>query len=349
MCHFANSGYFSLLKILEVTLNDGQDLVTGKQVGPHTGRVQDFKLFEELYSAYCTQVKAALKHMVGTTNAVNTMHGRLLTLPFISSFTEDCVGRGKEVHDGGAIYNHDGPQGVGLADTSDSFAAIKKLVFEEGKYSLNEILEALKTDFEGDEELRIALMKDAPKFGNNDPYVDSIAREISTMYCSEVGIYKNLRGGHFVPGLYSVSANVPIGSFIGAMPNGRKAKTPVAEACSPTHGVEKVGPTQAAMSVAHLDHVLVTNGTQYNQKYHPSALEGQKGLESLADLIEVFFEEGGYHIQFNVVSGETLRKAQSRPEKYRDIVVRVAGYTAFFVDLNKATQDDLIDRTEMNL
>ncbi len=348
MCHFANSGYFSLLKALEVTLNDGFDTRLGKQVGPHTGKAEDFISFDALLNAYETQIRAALKHMVGVTNAVNTMHGRHLTLPFISSFTEDCVGRGKEVHDGGALYNHDGPQAVGLADATDSLAAIKKLVFEDKTLSMVEVMQALKDDFAGHEETRIAMIKDAPKYGNNDEYVDTIARHLATFFCREVGQYRNLRGGCFVPGLYSVSANVPIGTFIGATPNGRRALAPVAEACSPSHGAEKAGPTQAALSVAHLDHLLATNGTQYNQKYHPATLEGEKGLESLADLIETFFEEGGYHIQFNVVSADTLRKAQKNPDKYRDLVVRVAGYTAFFIDLNKATQDDIIGRTQLD-
>ncbi|MDF2611185.1 MAG: pyruvate formate-lyase [Lachnospiraceae bacterium] len=347
MCHFANSGYFSLLKALEVTLNDGLDPKTGKQVGPHTGDISTLKTYDDLYKAFMEQVQYALKHMVATTNVVNTMHGRLLTLPFISSFTEDCLGRGKEVHDGGALYNHDGPQGVGLADTADSLAAIKKLVYGEKVLELKELLEALKADFNGHELTRVKLIKDAPKFGNNDPYVDNIAREVASMYCETVNSYPNPRGGHFVAGMYSVSANVPIGTFIGASANGRKAYAPVADACSPTHGVDKNGPTQAAMSIAALDHAIVANGTQYNQKYHPNTLAGQKGLESLSHVIETFFHKGGYHIQFNVVSAETLRAAQKNPEKYRNVVVRVAGYTCFFVDLPKMTQDDVIDRTEM--
>lgn len=349
MCHFANSGYFSLLKTLEITLHDGFDTRTQKQVGPHTGKLGDLKTYEQFCEAYATQLKTAFKHMVATTNVVNTMHGRMLTLPFISSFTEDCMGRGREVHDQGAKYNHDGTQGVGLADTADSFAAIKKLVYEEHKLTLEQIVEAMNADFEGYDEIRTMLQKDAPKYGNNDPYADNIARNITSLYADDVNRYPNPRGGHFVAGMYSVSANVPIGTFIGAMPNGRKAWTPVAEACSPAHGCEKCGPTQSAMSVAALDHVPITNGTQYNQKYHPSALAGEKGLESLANLIETFFARGGFHIQFNVVSKETLLAAQADPEKYRNVVVRVAGYTAFFVDLPRETQDDIIDRTEMSL
>ncbi len=348
MCHFANSGYFSLLKTLEVTLHNGFDPRTGKQVGPKTGELKDFATYEDLMAAYETQLKHALKHMIGLTNVVNTMHGRKLTLPFICTFTDDCMARGLEVHDGGAVYNHDGPQGVGLADTADSFAAIKKLVYEEGELSLDKIVEAMDADFKGYEDVRAELIKEAPKFGNNDDYVDMIAREIQVMYCDEVNSYDNPRGGKFDAGMYSVSANVPVGTFIGATPNGRKAWAPVAEACSPAHGCELSGPTSSMLSLAKLDHSIVANGTQYNQKYHPNTLAGDKGLESLADLIQTYFEKGGFHIQFNVVSKETLQKAQKSPENYRHVVVRVAGYTAFFIDLPKASQDDVIDRTEMS-
>ncbi len=349
MCHFANSGYFNLVKCLEITLNGGFDKVTGKQVGPKTSKAEEIKDFNELLNAYYEQMSYAMKLMVATTNIVNTMHAKWVTLPFITSFTEDCIGIGKEVHDGGAKYNHDGPQGVGLADVADSFSAIKKLVYQDKTITMKQLMAALEADFEGYEDIRTALKKDAPKYGNNDLFVDDIARDIASRYCLEVGKYKNLRGGYFVPGLYSVSANVPMGYYCGASANGRKATTPIAEACSPAHGSEKNGPTQSALSVAHLDHVLVTNGTQYNQKYHPNTLAGQKGLESLVNLIKTFYEAGGYHIQFNVVSADTLKKAQKEPDKYKDLVVRVAGYTAFFVDLNKATQDDIIDRTELQM
>lgn len=348
MCHFANSGYFNLVKCLEITMDGGFDRGTGKQVGPKTKPAEEMESYEEFVEAFKAQFHCAMHHMVEIGNVVNTMHAKWITLPFITAFTEDCIGRGKEVHDGGAKYNHDGPQGVGLADVADSLCVIKKLVFEEHAFTMKELMEAIRADFTGHEEIRVQALKDAPKYGNNNRYVDDIARNVLTYFCEEVGQYRNLRGGVFVPGQYSNSANVPFGEDCGAMPNGRKAHTPIAEACSPSHGAEKHGPTQAALSVAHLDHVLVTNGTQYNQKYHPNTLKGEKGLEALVGLIKTFFEAGGFHIQFNVVSADTLREAQKKPEKYRDLVVRVAGYTAFFVDLNKAIQDDIIGRTEMN-
>ena len=348
MCHFANSGYFNLVKCLELTLNGGYDELTKKQVGPVTPKGEEITSYEQFVDCFQQQFRYYMRRMTEITNVVNTMHARWITLPYITAFTEDCVGRGKEVHDGGAKYNHDGPQGVGIADVADSFAAVKKLVFEEGSLSMPELMAAIHANFEGYEDLRIALLKDAPKYGNNIPYVDEIARKILTFFATEVGQYRNLRGGWFVPGQYSNSANVPFGEDCAATPNGRLANTPIAEACSPSHGSEHNGPTQAALSVAHLDHVLFTNGTQYNQKYHPNALKGETGLSALVGIIRSFFEAGGFHIQFNVVSAETLRKAQKDPEKYRDLVVRVAGYTAFFVDLNKQIQDDIIDRTEMS-
>ncbi|MGI6069176.1 MAG: glycyl radical protein [Blautia sp.] len=348
MCHFANSGYFNLVKCLEITMDGGYDKNNGRQVGPKTKRAEEMESYEEFLEAFKTQFSCAMHHMVEIGNVVNTMHAKWVTLPFITAFTEDCIGRGLEVHDGGAKYNHDGPQGVGLADVADSLCVVKKLVFEDRAFTMRELMTAVRADFAGYEDILVQVKKDAPKYGNNDPYVDEIAREVLTYYCEEVGQYRNLRGGVFVPGQYSNSANVPFGEDCEATPNGRRAHTPIAEACSPSHGAEKNGPTQAALSVAHLDHVLVTNGTQYNQKYHPNALKGEKGLEALAGLIQTFFEAGGFHIQFNVVSADTLKKAQKEPDKYRDLVVRVAGYTAFFIDLNKAIQDDIIDRTEMN-
>ena len=192
------------------------------------------------------------------------------------------------------------------------------------------------------------LRKDVVKYGNNDERTNRIADKLASRFAQTIGSCKNPRGGFFIPGMYSNSANVPLGAVVGALPNGRRAFAPIAEACSPSHGSEKCGPTQAALSVASIDHVQFTNGTQYNQKYHPSALRGQEGLHALCGLIQAFFARGGYHIQFNVVSSEVLKQAQKNPEQYKDLVVRVAGYTAFFVDLNVDIQNDIIDRTEMD-
>ncbi len=344
---FANSGYFNLAKTMEITLHDGFDPVSQKQLGRHTGKPEDFLCYEAFENAFFAQMRDLVKYQVEVTNVVDTMHARLAPLPFISTITDDCIDKGVEVQSGGAKYNYDGIQACGFADVVDSLYSIKKLVFEDKLIGMKKLIEALDADFEGYEDVRLMLKKRVPKYGNNDKNVDSIARKVASEFCRAIEQYKNIRGGFFVPGIYSNSANVPLGAVCGALPNGRKAFTPVAEACSPSHGTEKNGPTQAALSVASLDHMIITNGSQYNQKYHPSALAGEKGLRSLADVITTFFDAGGYHIQFNVVSADTLRAAQKDPQSYRDLVVRVAGYTAFFIDLNKDIQNDIIDRTEM--
>lgn len=348
LCAFANSGYFNLAKTLEIMLHNGIDPATGKELiqpPKKIDEIPDFEEFENLYYEYMSQL---LQHQIRVTNAVDTMHARLVPLPFMSAITDGCVSRGKEVQSGGALYNYDGIQGVGLADVVDSFLTVKKLVFEEHRYTLTELIDALDADFHGYDDLWIDIRKGILRYGNNSKDANDLARNLVQHFCTSVSSYKNLRGGFFVPGMYSNSANVPLGEVVGALPNGRHAFTPIAEACSPSHGSEKSGPTQAALSVASLDHVLLTNGSQYNQKFHPAALQDEKGIRSLAQLIKTFFTSGGYHIQFNVVSSETLRDAQKHPEQYRDLVVRVAGYTAFFTDLSKEIQNDIINRTEMD-
>jgi pyruvate formate-lyase/glycerol dehydratase family glycyl radical enzyme len=348
LCAFANSGYFNLAKTLEIMLHDGIDPSTGKTLVSGLGKlkdVSDFQSFTELYYAYMEHL---LRHQVRVTNVVDTMHARLVPLPFMSAITDGCVDSGREVQSGGALFNYDGIQGVGVADVADSFLTVKKLVFEQHICTLPELVAALDADYKGYDDLWIQIRREIIRYGNNSREANELARELVRRFCISVSGYKNLRGGQFVPGMYSNSANVPLGAVVGALPNGRHAYAPIAEACSPSHGSEHEGPTQAALSVASLDHVLLTNGSQYNQKYHPAALQGEKGIRSLSQLIRTFFLSGGYHIQFNVVSSDTLRDAQKHPEQYRDLVVRVAGYTAFFTDLNKDIQNDIIDRTEMD-
>jgi formate C-acetyltransferase len=256
------------------------------------------------------------------------------------------VKEGKDVTQGGARYNYTGPQGIGLADVGDSLAAIKKLIFDEKKLTMGELIEALNADFEGKEVLRQTLINQIPKYSNDDDYADSIAREVAAIYCQEVSRYRNTRGGVYRPGLYSVSANVPFGLNVGALPSGRKARTPLSDGVSPAHGAERSGPTAIVKSVAKLDHAIVTNGTQLNMKFSPRVLSDATGRQGLAALIRTFFDLGGWHVQFNVVSADTLRAAQADPDAYKWLIIRVAGYSAFFVELDKGVQDDIIDRTE---
>jgi formate C-acetyltransferase len=266
--------------------------------------------------------------------------------PFASLVTKGCVDKGADFTRGGPIFNYTGPQGVGLADVADSMAAVKKLVFEEEKVTMSDLLQALDTNFEQAEALRQMLLA-APKYGNDDDYADDLAKYVARVYCVEVSKYRNTRGGHYRPGLYAVSSNVPLGLNVGALPSGRKSGEPLADGgLSVKHGMDRNGPTAAVKSVAKVDHTSCRNGTLLNQKFHPSALDTRERREKLASLIRTYFALGGMHIQFNCIDADTLRDAKKHPEKHRSLVVRVAGYSAYFVDLDPGVQDDIIARTE---
>jgi formate C-acetyltransferase len=341
-----NAAMSNLPKALELALNNGKCRLTGHQLGPETGDPRTFQSFDEVVDAYRKQVASYVRDMVTSINIIEKMHAQVMPLPYFSLLINDCVKDGKDVTLGGARYNYTGPQGVGLADVGDSLATTKKLVFDEKKLTMKELVDALDTDFEGKEVLRQTLINQAPKFSNDDDYVDEITRDAAAIYCTEVSKYHNTRGGVYRPGLYSVSANVPFGLNVGALPSGRKARTPLSDGVSPAHGTEKSGPTAIVKSVAKLDHTLVTNGTQLNMKFSPEVLSDTKGKRNMAALIKTFFDLGGWHVQFNVVSADTLRAAQKDPDAYRWLIIRVAGYSAFFVELDKGVQDDIIDRTE---
>jgi len=330
-------------------LNNGHDSASKEKIGPSTGEPRRFKTFGELWRAFEEETRFFIHHMVIACNAIEIVHAKLVPTPFLSTFITDCVQRGKDVIDGGATYNFSSPQGVGIANVADSLAAIKKLVFEKKQISMSELLDSLRLNFAGKEERRQRLVKEVPKYGNDEEYVDLLARRISQLYGNEVEKYHNPRGGQFQPGLYSVSINVPMGRYVGATPDGRKAKSPISDGVSPVHGVDMNGPTASCKSVARLEHILFSNGTLFNLKFHPQSLDGTEGPKKLAALIKSFFDLGGIHVQFNVVSADTLREAQKYPEKYRSLVVRVAGYSAYFTELYKDLQDDIIARTEHTL
>ena len=341
-----NAAMSNLPKALELALNNGRCRLTGDRMGPETGDPRTFTSFDQVMDAYQRQTAYYVEKMVAAINIIEKIHAREMPLPYFSLVINDCIERGVDVTAGGARYNFTGPQGVGLADVGDSLAAIKKLVFDDKAITMTELIDALDSDFDGREDLRRRLINDAPKFSNDDDYVDLLTKDAAAVYCDEVSKYKNTRGGQYRPGLYSVSANVPYGLNVGALPNGRKATTPLADGVSPVHSSEKNGPTAIMKSVAKLDHEKVTNGTQLNMKFSPQLLEGDKGKRHLANLIRTFFDLGGWHCQFNVVSADTLRAAQKHPDDYKWLIIRVAGYSAFFLELDKGVQDDIIDRTE---
>lgn len=387
-----DAAFFNMCRPLEMVFSNGLD--NGVQLGPQTGDVAEFKTFDEFYDAYKAQMKYFIELMVNAINAIDLAHAELCPLPFQSSMVEDCIGRGKSLQEGGAIYNFTGPQGFGIANMADALYSIKSLVYEQKYVSLQEFKEALLNNYGMDMDSKQAerltkqvaqrlveagktltaedvkkiyetvvanpcseiqkqkykalldKISELPKYGNDITEVDDFARDVAYTYTRPLLNYKNPRGGQFQAGLYPVSANVPLGAQTGATPDGRLAYTPVADGVSPSAGRDIKGPTAAANSVSRLDHYIASNGTLFNMKFHPSALAGESGLESFVALVRGYFDQKGSHMQFNVVSRETLRDAQKNPEKYKSLVVRVAGYSALFTTLSRALQDDIINRTE---
>lgn len=387
-----DAAFFNMCRPLELVFANGED--KGEMVGVPTGEVTEMSSFEEFYNAYKKQMEYCISLLVNADNAIDVAHAKRCPLPFLSCMVDDCLKRGKSVQEGGAVYNFTGPQGFGIANMADSLFAIRKLVYEEKKVTMEEMKEALAWNFgkgldqqsvsdtaeavlrkmkdagqkidentvssilkavmnaqPGEEKMKRYeeihnMIEEVPKFGNDIPEVDYFARNVAYTYTKPLQNYKNPRGGQFQAGLYPVSANVPLGGQTGATPDGRYAHTPVADGVSPSAGKDVNGPTAAATSVSRLDHFIVSNGTLFNQKFHPSALSGREGLEKFVALIRSYFDQKGMHMQFNVVDRDTLLDAQKYPEKYKHLVVRVAGYSALFTTLSRSLQDDIIRRTE---
>lgn len=341
-----DAAFFNLAKCLELALNDGVDPATGIQLGLRTGTIASMATFAEVMAAYRSQIGYFVKLLVISNNSCDIAHGTICPLPFLSSMVQDCVNKGKSLQEGGAHYNFTGPQGVGVANVGDALTALQKVVYDEGIVDRKTLTEALGKNWQGCEDMRQIMLNRAPKFGNDNDEADELARLAARIYCEEVEKYTNPRGGRFQAGLYPVSANVPFGATVGALPDGRLAGTPLADGVSPVSGRDINGPTAAAKSVAKLDHEIASNGTLFNQKFLPTALRDETGYGNLAALVRTYFSLGGMHVQFNIISKETLQNAQRHPEQYRGLVVRVAGYSAFFTSLDKSLQEDIIARTE---
>lgn len=387
-----DAAFFNMCRPLELVFSNGMD--KGELVGIQTGDVTKMTTFEEFYDSYKKQMEYCISLLVNADNAIDVAHAERVPLPFESCMVDDCISRGLSVQEGGAIYNFTGPQGFGIANMADSLYAIRKLVYEDKKVSMEEYKEALAWNYDKgldeqsvkdisemilkgmqdggmnvtedtakavlttvmrlkptEEQLRRFteihhMIDEVPKYGNAIDDVDYFARDVAYTYTRPMQKYHNPRGGQYQAGLYPVSANVPLGGQTGATPDGRYAHTPVADGVSPSAGKDVKGPTAAATSVSRLDHFIVSNGTLFNQKFHPSALAGREGLEKFVSLIQTFFDQKGMHMQFNVVDRETLLDAQKHPEKYSHLVVRVAGYSALFTTLSRSLQDDIIRRTE---
>lgn len=342
----SDAALFNLPLCLELALNDGRGRVFTDRIGVSTGDPRAFRSIDDVVTAYVQQVEYLVGLMVGALDVLGEVHRAHKPTPFLSSFTGDCLARGLDVTAGGARYNFTGVQGVGTATVGDSLTAIQRLVFQEQRLTWNELLAALDADFEGYEPVRQLLVNRAPKYGNDDEVADALARLAAEVYCRAVERHPNPRGGWYSPGLYSVTTHVALGLAVGATPDGRRASEPLSQGVSPVQGRDRQGPTAALRSAARLNYGLVSNGAVLNQRLHPLSLGGVKGAPVLAGLLRGFFDLGGMHLQWNVVDRETLLAAQAHPERYRDLVVRVSGYSALFADLDPIVQDEIISRTE---
>ena len=339
------TGYFNLPKILEITLNNGFDKVSGKQLGLPLGHGADFDSWGGLMSAYKQQIAHFAGIKIQGSNIIEALYAKYMPVPFLSVITADCIAKGKDYNAGGARYNTSYIQGVGIGTVTDSLAAIKHYVFDKQELTMKTLLDALDSDFEGQEVLRQKLFNDAPKYGNDDDYADNLMREVFLAFHDSVTDRPNTRGGTFRINMLPTTCHVYFGEVCRASANGRWAGKPVSEGISPTQGADVNGPTATLWSAAKMDH-LRTGGTLLNLKFTPSAVEGDKGLEAMAGLIRGYFAMDGHHIQFNVIDRATLIAAQQNPEEYKDLIVRVAGYSDHFRNLSKALQDEIIERTE---
>jgi formate C-acetyltransferase len=339
------TGYFNIAKILEITLNNGLDPRTGRKIGLETGDPARFSSFDQLLEAFKTQLNHFINIKIRGNNIIERLYAEHLPVPFLSLFIDDCVVKGKDYNDGGARYNTNYIQGVGLGTITDSLAAIKFNAFDKKYITMGELLEALRTNFHGYETLRQKLVNRTPKYGNDDDYADQFARTVFEDYYEAVDGRPNTKDGHYRINLLPTTVHIYFGKAVGATPDGRKAGEPLSEGVSPVQGADRKGPTAVIKSVAKIDHAR-TGGTLLNQKFTPQLLADEEGLDKLAHLIRTYFKLDGHHIQFNVVNSDMLRDAQRRPEKYRDLIVRVAGYSDYFVDLNVELQNEIIKRTE---
>jgi len=339
------TGYFNLPKVLEIALNNGLDPLTGKRIGIESGDAREFSSYGQLCDAFRKQLHYFVDVKVRGNNIIERLYAEYMPAPFLSILLEDCIAKGKDYNDGGPRYNTNYIMGVAPATCADSLAAIRYHVFDRGNLAMGELIEAVAHNFEGHEKTRLLLWNKSPKFGNDDAYADAILQDVFNGFFDEVNGRRNTKGGYYRVNYLSTTCHVYFGSMTGATPDGRKAREPLSDGISPVQGADRYGPTAVIKSAAKFDH-LRTGGTLLNQKFTPELLKEDGGLDKVAQLVRSYFRLDGHHIQFNVVTAATLRAAQAEPEKYRDLIVRVAGYSDYFCDLTRALQDEIIARTE---
>ena len=338
------TGYINWPKIFELACNDGVDPNSGEQVGPRTGDAGKFTSYRQLMDAYRQQLKYFIDLKIKGNNIIERLYANYMPAPFMSIVMDDCIARGLDYHNGGARYNPTYIQGVGIGTLTDSLAAVKYHVFDEQNISMDELLKAMQADFEGYEHLRQKLLYNTPKYGNDDDYADDIAEEVFNVYYDLLNGRPNTKGGKYRVNLLPTTVHIYFGSVVGALPNGRKTGETVSEGISPTQGADTKGPTAVVKSAARIDHAR-TGGTLLNMKFNPQVLAGE-GIDKFLHLIRAYFKLDGHHIQFNVIDAEMLRKAQQNPERHRDLIVRVAGYSDYFVNVGRDLQNEIIARTE---
>lgn len=337
------TGYFNLPKILEITLQNGWDPYTQKRIGLETGDPKNFQTFDELFEAYEKQLKYFVDIKIRGNNIIEQINASHMPVPLLSLVTEDCIGNAKDYNQGGARYNTSYIQGVGIGTLTDCLSSLKYNVYDQTLISMERLMEAVDQNFEGHEILHRQLNK-APKYGNDDEFADGILRRVFTIFHDAVTGRPNTKGGVFRIDLLPTTCHVYFGEVTGALPDGRKSGIPFSEGISPVQGADICGPTAVLKSAAKIDH-LKTGGTLLNQKFLPELLKNEKGIAAVVHLIRSYFKMDGHHIQFNVVDEKTLRQAQKTPDQYRDLIVRVAGYSDYFVDLTLALQEEIIKRT----
>ncbi len=343
---WSDAAMFNLNKALELALNGGKCLLTGKQLAPNYGDLTTYEKYSDLEKVLRRYIDEFMDKMIRACEEVEKAHIDLLPTPFLSAVIDNCMENGIDVTTGGAKYNLSGVQMIQVANLADSLAAIRQMVYDEKIVSRAELLDALRKNFEGYEILRARLLNKVPKYGNDVEWVDAIGVKWARYFCERIGTYTNYRGGRYHTGMYTVSAHVPMGENVGASPDGRLAGQPLADGgMSPVYGRDVTGPTAVLKSVSKLDKELTTNGGLLNMKFLPEFFKTETGIDKFARFLRTFVDLEIPHIQFNVVRKENLLAAKVHPEEYRSLTVRVAGYTAYFTELAEELQDEIIART----
>ncbi len=342
---FLLTGYLNVPKVFEVTLNRGIDPVTGKQAGIDCGDPRDFKNFEELYEAFMKQLNFIVDQKIRVSNYIDRMFAKYTPAPFLSVVIDDCIKKGRDYYNGGPRYNTNYIQCTGLGTVTDSMTTLKKHVFEDKTYAMDEILSAVAKNFQGEEKLRQFILNRTPFFGNDDEYADSIALRVYNDLFNTIDGKPNTKGESFHLNMLSTTCHIYFGKVMGATPNGRFAGKSISDGTSPSHGSDTHGPTSVIRSLSKLDQTK-SGGTLLNLRFLPSLLKRDQDIARLGQLIRSYFTLGGHHVQFNIVDTATLKMAQQHPEEYKDLLVRMAGYSDYFNDMNEDLQQEVIDRTQ---